>query len=56
MLLVIDNNTVFTSNLVSSFKHIDQTVCVFQNNKITLSEVTKLNPDYIVISPGPGRP
>ena len=56
MLLMIDNYDSFTYNLVQYFGELKEKVKVFRNDKITLSEIQKMNPDKIVISPGPGRP
>ncbi len=53
---VIDNYDSFTFNLVHYILHTDVEVKVFRNNKITVEELIKTNPDAIVISPGPGRP
>lgn len=56
MLLMIDNYDSFTYNLVQYFGELKEKVKVFRNDKITISEIRKMNPDKIVISPGPGRP
>jgi len=57
MILIIDNYDSFTHNLFQYFKEItDQEVRVVRNDKITVEEVEQLNPAYLVISPGPGRP
>jgi len=56
MLLMIDNYDSFTYNLVQYFGELKEKVKVFRNDKITISEIQKMNPDKIVISPGPGRP
>jgi anthranilate synthase/aminodeoxychorismate synthase-like glutamine amidotransferase len=56
MLLMIDNYDSFTYNLVQYFGELKERVKVFRNDKITLSGIQKINPDKIVISPGPGRP
>ena len=56
MLLMIDNYDSFTYNLVQYFGELKEKVKVFRNDKISISEIQKLNPDKIVISPGPGRP
>lgn len=56
MIVVIDNYDSFTYNLVQFFGCLGQQLFVFRNDKITLSEIEKLNPDQIVISPGPGWP
>jgi anthranilate synthase/aminodeoxychorismate synthase-like glutamine amidotransferase len=53
---VIDNYDSFTFNLVHYILLTGATVDVFRNNKTSVDELTKLNPDAIVISPGPGRP
>lgn len=56
MILMIDNYDSFTFNLAHYFEKLKQTVRVFRNDQITLDKIEKLNPDHIVISPGPGRP
>ena len=56
MLLMIDNYDSFTYNLVQYFQRLDQDVLVKRNDQITLSEIKQLNPDHIVISPGPCDP
>ncbi len=56
MLLVIDNYDSFTYNLVQYFGELGQDIKVFRNDQITLEEIRELNPDHIVISPGPGDP
>ncbi len=56
MLLMIDNYDSFTYNLVQYLGELGEDIKVFRNNKITLPEIEKLNPDRIVISPGPCTP
>ncbi len=56
MLLMIDNYDSFTYNLVQYFGELGEEIKVFRNDKITLTEIDNLNPQKIVISPGPGRP
>ncbi|PIZ04710.1 MAG: anthranilate/aminodeoxychorismate synthase component II [Gammaproteobacteria bacterium CG_4_10_14_0_8_um_filter_38_16] len=56
MLLMIDNYDSFTFNLVHYFEKLKQAVRVFRNDEINLDEIERANPNYIVISPGPGRP
>ena len=56
MLLMIDNYDSFTYNLVQYLAEIGQEVKVFRNDKISVEEINKLNPQYIVISPGPCTP
>jgi len=56
MLLMIDNYDSFTYNLVQYLAEIGQEVKVVRNDKISIKEINKLNPQYIVISPGPCTP
>ena len=56
MLLMIDNYDSFTYNLVQYFGELGQEVIVHRNDQITVREIEKLNPKYIVISPGPCTP
>lgn len=55
MIVVIDNYDSFTYNLVDLLGALGETVCVVRNNA-TLAELEALNPERLVISPGPGRP
>lgn len=54
--LVIDNYDSFTYNLVQYMGELGQEVAVYRNDEISTKEIKKLNPSYIIISPGPGRP
>jgi anthranilate synthase component 2 len=56
MLLMIDNYDSFTYNLVQYFGELGADVQVHRNDKITIAEIEALNPDKIVISPGPCTP
>ena len=56
MLLMIDNYDSFTYNLVQYFGELGEDVRVYRNDQITVSEIEKLKPDHIVISPGPCTP
>ncbi len=56
MLLMIDNYDSFTYNLVQYFGELGQEVEVYRNDHITLEEIEELNPQYLVISPGPCTP
>jgi len=56
MLLMIDNYDSFTYNLVQYFGELGETVEVFRNDKITVSELAARHPDRLVISPGPCSP
>jgi para-aminobenzoate synthetase component 2 len=56
MILVIDNYDSFTYNLVQYLGELGQDIRVFRNDKIDVSGIAELNPERIVISPGPGTP
>ncbi len=56
MLLLIDNYDSFTYNLVQYFQSLNQSVKVIKNDAISADELPGLNPDYLVISPGPNSP
>lgn len=56
MILLIDNYDSFSYNLYQLIGQIDDDINVFRNDKITLDEISRLNPSMIVLSPGPGRP
>ena len=53
MILMIDNYDSFTFNIVQYLGELGAEVLVKRNNRITLDEIDKLNPEKIVISPGP---
>lgn len=56
MLLMIDNYDSFTYNLVQYFGELGEEVRVFRNDEITLLEIEQMQPDHLVISPGPCTP
>ena len=56
MLLMIDNYDSFTYNLVQYFGELGADVQVHRNDQISVAEIEKLNPDHLVISPGPCTP
>ena len=56
MLLMIDNYDSFTYNLVQYFGELGEDVQVFRNDEIDLAAIAALQPDHIVISPGPCTP
>jgi anthranilate synthase component 2 len=56
MLLMIDNYDSFTYNLVQYFMELGQTVEVIRNDKLTLDDIEKIAPEFLVISPGPCTP
>lgn len=56
MILIIDNYDSFTYNLVHIIADYTDDYKVIRNDDLTVAEVKELNPDRILISPGPGRP
>ena len=62
MIIVIDNYDSFTYNLVQYLGELGNElpvaseIQVYRNDKIDSEQIKKLQPDGIVISPGPGRP
>jgi anthranilate synthase/aminodeoxychorismate synthase-like glutamine amidotransferase len=56
LLLVIDNYDSFTYNLVQYLEELGAETRTHRNDEITLDEARRLDPDGIVISPGPGNP
>lgn len=55
-ILVIDNYDSFTYNLVQILGTLDCELIIKRNDEIDLSGIKKINPDKILISPGPGKP
>jgi len=56
MIVLIDNYDSFTYNIVQYFQELGQDVRVFRNDAITVDGIRQLQPDHLVISPGPGDP
>ena len=56
MIILIDNYDSFTYNLVHYFEQVGESVQVFRNDEKNEEEILSLQPDYIVISPGPSSP
>ena len=54
--LLIDNYDSFTYNLYQYLAELGADVRVYRNDQVTLAECRALNPDHVVISPGPGTP
>jgi len=55
-ILIIDNYDSFTYNLAQLLGELKTEPVVVRNDKITVEEIVKMDPDAIVISPGPGHP
>ena len=56
MIFMIDNYDSFTYNLVQYLEMLEADVTVRRNDETSLEEIASLNPEALVISPGPGRP
>lgn len=56
MLLMIDNYDSFTYNVVQYLGELGADVRVYRNDEITIEEIERLNPNHLVISPGPCTP
>ncbi len=56
MVLVIDNYDSFTYNLVQYLGELKVDLQVYRNDQITLEKIRELNPDRILVSPGPCSP
>jgi anthranilate synthase/aminodeoxychorismate synthase-like glutamine amidotransferase len=56
MILVIDNYDSFTYNLVQYLGELGAEIHVARNDEVSLQEIRDLDPERIVISPGPGDP
>ncbi|HYA30397.1 MAG TPA: aminodeoxychorismate/anthranilate synthase component II [Acidobacteriota bacterium] len=56
MILLIDNYDSFTYNLYHYLGELGANVTVYKNNQITLAEIETMQPEKIVISPGPCTP
>jgi len=56
MIVLIDNYDSFTYNLVQYFGEMEGDIRVFRNDALSVEDVAALNPDHIVISPGPCTP
>ncbi|MCE5214810.1 MAG: aminodeoxychorismate/anthranilate synthase component II [Methanobacterium sp.] len=56
MILIMDNYDSFTYNLYQLVGQLNDDIIVRRNDEISLEEIRELNPDRIIISPGPGNP
>ena len=56
MILIIDNYDSFTYNLAQYIGSLNYTIKIIKNDRIKIKEIDDLNPEKIVISPGPGNP
>ena len=57
MVLLIDNYDSFSYNLVQLIGELtDGNIKAVRNDEITIDEIRKMNPESIILSPGPGKP
>nr|YP_010336395.1 anthranilate synthase component 2 [Goniotrichopsis reniformis]UNJ14801.1 anthranilate synthase component 2 [Goniotrichopsis reniformis] len=56
MILIIDNYDSFTYNLVQYVGELNFPLVIHRNDQISISHLKALNPEKIIISPGPGKP
>lgn len=56
MILLIDNYDSFSYNLFQLIGEVNPDVVVYRNDKISIDEIRSLNPEAIILSPGPGKP
>ena len=56
MILLIDNYDSFSYNLYQLIGTIEPDIKVIRNDEMTVEEIKALNPQLIILSPGPGRP
>lgn len=56
MILLIDNYDSFSYNLYQLVGEINSDIKVIRNDELTLNEIKQLQPEKIILSPGPGRP
>jgi anthranilate synthase component 2 len=56
MILLIDNYDSFSYNLFQLVGEIEPDIKVCRNDEIRISDIEKINPSHIIISPGPGKP
>ena len=57
MILVIDNYDSFTFNVIQILQTVtDKEIKVVRNDEFTVEQLSSMNPEYLIVSPGPGSP
>lgn len=56
MFLMIDNYDSFVYNLARYFEELNEKIFIYRNDEITIERIKDLNPEGIIISPGPKSP
>lgn len=56
MIVLIDNYDSFSYNLYQLVGSVEPDVRVIRNDECTIEEIEKMNPEALILSPGPGRP
>ncbi|MCD6173313.1 MAG: aminodeoxychorismate/anthranilate synthase component II, partial [Sulfurimonas sp.] len=56
MILMIDNYDSFTYNIVQYCRELGADLRIIRNDEMSVQEIEKLNPEKIIISPGPASP
>jgi para-aminobenzoate synthetase component II len=56
MIFMVDNYDSFTFNLVQYLGELGEDLVVKRNDQTSLNEISKLEPEFLMISPGPGNP
>lgn len=56
MIVLVDNYDSFTFNLYQYIGEFDKDIRVFRNDEIDSKKILELNPDRVIISPGPKAP
>ena len=56
MILILDNYDSFVFNLARYCEELGEAVTVYRNDALDIADIARLDPDAILLSPGPGRP
>ena len=56
MILLIDNYDSFAYNLFQLIGEVNPDIVVYRNDRISIDEIRSMNPEAIILSPGPGKP